>query len=221
MRLNPETKHFVSRVAAITIAWLLIFWFLFFYDAMLLHGDMSLGPSAIYSMPLFFIFYTFLGSMGGLFGGISLVFVNDWVFRRKPFRYGLIVTAMTYLFAFPVITLLAGGAFFWIRDGGNAGPWEIFRTTIEEFKAGLHSGSVTAGEIGSIKRDIVYSGDVLNTTARIQEQCNQYQVNFLTSRETFDLFGDQQGFEPVPLGEIVLRGKQEIINLNTIRWENN
>ncbi|WP_296317914.1 adenylate/guanylate cyclase domain-containing protein, partial [Winogradskyella sp. UBA3174] len=43
-----------------------------------------------------------------------------------------------------------------------------------EFKAGIHYGSVMAGEVGVIKKDIIYSGDVLNTAARIQEQCNQY-----------------------------------------------
>ncbi|MEJ2005405.1 MAG: adenylate/guanylate cyclase domain-containing protein, partial [Cyclobacteriaceae bacterium] len=38
---------------------------------------------------------------------------------------------------------------------------------IPEFKAGLHVGAAVVGEIGVIKRDIAYSGDVLNTTARI------------------------------------------------------
>ena len=37
-----------------------------------------------------------------------------------------------------------------------------------EFKAGAHLGDVIAGEIGIIKRDITYSGDVLNTTVSIQ-----------------------------------------------------
>ena len=34
-----------------------------------------------------------------------------------------------------------------------------------EFKAGLHYGYVMTGEIGVVKRDITFSGDVLNTTA--------------------------------------------------------
>jgi len=86
-----------------------------------------------------------------------------------------------------------------------------------EFKAGLHYGLVMAGEIGVIKKDIIYSGDVLNTTARIQEQCNQYSVNILISRETFDLLSDTDGYKLIPLGSIELRGKERKIDLNTIR----
>lgn len=87
---------------------------------------------------------------------------------------------------------------------------------IPEFKAGLHCGEVMAGEIGSIKKDIVYSGDVLNTTARIQELCNQYNVDFLLSKKAFDLMEDNDQFDLISLGSIELRGKESEINLNTI-----
>lgn len=86
-----------------------------------------------------------------------------------------------------------------------------------EFKAGVHFGSVTAGEIGQIKKEIIYSGDVLNTTARIQEQCNHYGVNFLISKETFDLVHNTDNFELVPLGKIDLRGKEEKVHINTVK----
>ena len=77
---------------------------------------------------------------------------------------------------------------------------------------------VTAGEIGSIKKDIVYSGDVLNTASRIQEQCNQYNVNFLLSKITFDLIPNRKSYDSHTLGEISLRGKNEIINLISLRF---
>lgn len=85
-----------------------------------------------------------------------------------------------------------------------------------EFKAGLHCGTVMAGEIGSIKKDIVYSGDVLNTTARIQSLCNQNKVDILLSRKAYDLIehNDQFGFNS--LGNIELRGKEKEINLISI-----
>jgi adenylate cyclase len=87
---------------------------------------------------------------------------------------------------------------------------------IPELKAGLHHGPVMAGEVGVIKKDIIYSGDVLNTTARIQEQCNHYSVDILLSKETFDLISDTDGFKLMPLGNIELRGKKTKIELNTI-----
>lgn len=87
---------------------------------------------------------------------------------------------------------------------------------IPEFKAGLHYGLVMAGEIGVIKRDIIYSGDVLNTTARIQEQCNEYKVDILISKETFDILSDTDGYKLMPLGSIELRGKERKVDLNTV-----
>jgi len=85
-----------------------------------------------------------------------------------------------------------------------------------EFKAGLHYGLVMAGEIGVIKKDIIYSGDVLNTTARIQGKCNEYSVDILISKETFSLLSDTEGYKLIPLGSIELRGKKRKIEINTI-----
>lgn len=95
----------------------------------------------------------------------------------------------------------------------------IYRKKYEvtpELNAGLHYGSVMAGEVGVIKKDIIYSGDVLNTTARIQEQCNLYSVNILISKETYDLISNTEGYNLIPLGSIELRGKKRKIDLNTI-----
>ncbi len=88
---------------------------------------------------------------------------------------------------------------------------------VPELKAGIHYGLVMAGEIGVIKKDIIYSGDVLNTTARIQEQCNPYNVDILISKETFELLLGTEAFELLPLGSIELRGKENKIDLNTVK----
>ena len=87
------------------------------------------------------------------------------------------------------------------------------------FKAGLHLGKVTVGEIGSIKRDIVYSGDVLNTTSRIQEQCKHYEVDFLVSTDTLDALKTNVPYKAIPLGNIALRGKKNSVELNTLEFE--
>ena len=84
-----------------------------------------------------------------------------------------------------------------------------------ELKAGLHHGKVMAGEIGVIKRDIIYSGDVLNTAARIQEQCNKYRVNLLISEETLALL-DTSSLDVRPMGSFDLRGKRQTLELYTI-----
>ena len=85
-----------------------------------------------------------------------------------------------------------------------------------EFKAGIHYGEVMAGEVGVIKKDIIYSGDVLNTTARIQEQCKHYRVDLLISKTTFDLLQPEVAYKLDHLGKIELRGKQAKVEIGTI-----
>ncbi|MEM6686548.1 MAG: adenylate/guanylate cyclase domain-containing protein, partial [Bacteroidota bacterium] len=52
---------------------------------------------------------------------------------------------------------------------------------VPEFKAGIHGGALMVTEVGSIKKEIAYHGDVINTTARIQSQCNVYKSSVLIS----------------------------------------
>jgi len=84
------------------------------------------------------------------------------------------------------------------------------------FKAAIHCGNVTVGEIGKIKKDIVFTGDVLNTTARIQELCNEYKVDMLVSQEVMELLTDTKEFLIKPVGYIELRGKQTPVSIFTI-----
>ena len=86
-----------------------------------------------------------------------------------------------------------------------------------EFKAGLHYGNVMAGEIGVIKREIAYSGDVLNTTARIQSKCNELGVNILISKPLMDFLNPlQTPGHPTEVGDISLKGKQKSVSLYTL-----
>jgi len=85
---------------------------------------------------------------------------------------------------------------------------------VPTFKAGFHFGQVMAGEIGIIKRDITYSGDVLNTAARIQSKCNDLGVDHLISGPLWDKISSEfpKGGEQVS-DQIELRGRQERIDL--------
>ncbi len=87
---------------------------------------------------------------------------------------------------------------------------------VPEFKAGLHSGRVTIGEIGVIKKDIVFSGDVLNTAHRIQAICNRYGVRILISKLLLDKLNlPPSDFNPLRVGIIELKGKQQKLELYT------
>lgn len=84
------------------------------------------------------------------------------------------------------------------------------------FKAGMHIGTVTAVEIGEIKRDIAYHGDTLNTAARIQSLCNQYQTRLLVSGYFFDRSGIEGHFPTREIATIVLKGKSVPIRILSI-----
>jgi adenylate cyclase len=84
------------------------------------------------------------------------------------------------------------------------------------FKAGFHFGRVTTGEIGVIKKDIIFTGDVLNTTARIQGLCNDYNVDILISDQLRNKMDIESEFNIQSQGIHELRGRNETIKLFTI-----
>ncbi len=84
------------------------------------------------------------------------------------------------------------------------------------FKAGIHFGKVTTGEIGVIKKEIFFTGDVLNATARIQGLCNSYDVDLLISADLINNLQLGSEFQVTSMGATELRGKKESIELYTI-----
>ena len=89
---------------------------------------------------------------------------------------------------------------------------------VPRFKAGYHIGEVTTGEIGTIKRTIIYSGDILNTAARLEAECNTYDERALLSGELYKELKGDKDFKFKRLGELLLRGKQIPIDLYTIEF---
>ena len=100
---------------------------------------------------------------------------------------------------------------------GKAGYYRERYAVVPQFKAGVNVGPVTAAEIGVLKRDIAYFSDVLNTAARIQSKCNEYDKRLLISGTL------KKMLDPVPnrpamqrLGEIALKGKETLVELYSV-----
>ena len=96
---------------------------------------------------------------------------------------------------------------------------DYFRRTYgvtPEFRAGLHAGSVTIGEIGVIKKDIAISGEAMNTAARIRSACNELNQKFVVSKEYFDT-GILKSWQGESLGEVFLKGMDESIELYALK----
>jgi len=82
-----------------------------------------------------------------------------------------------------------------------------------EFKAALHAGSVSVTWIGSIKKEIVYHGDVINTTARIQDECNKLNQKFLISEYMLQNIELPAYLHSEFLGELQLKGKEKKVRI--------
>lgn len=85
-----------------------------------------------------------------------------------------------------------------------------------EFKAGLHFGKVVSAQIGDLKREIVYNGDVLNTTSRIQNECNKYQRNCLVSGTLMNRLKQINDFQWERIDSVTLRGKETEVELFSV-----
>jgi adenylate cyclase len=87
---------------------------------------------------------------------------------------------------------------------------------VPSFKAGIHCGRVIGGEVGIMKRDITYSGDVLNTTSRILNKCGEFEAEVIVSSELLSEIQLLKNYVAKPLGEIKLKGKAREVSLNAL-----
>lgn len=85
-----------------------------------------------------------------------------------------------------------------------------------EFKAGLHFGKVISAQIGDLKRDIVYNGDVMNTASRIQNECNKYKRDCLVSGILMNRLRQKNGFLWERMDAVTLRGKETEVELFSV-----
>jgi adenylate cyclase len=85
-----------------------------------------------------------------------------------------------------------------------------------EFKAGLHGGPVIVTWVGEMKKEIVCLGDVLNTTARIQEDCKRLAKDFLISEDLLNCIDDLGSIKVTFVEESVLRGKEKSLKLYSL-----
>jgi len=88
-----------------------------------------------------------------------------------------------------------------------------------EFKAGMHGGKVIVTWVGEIKKEIVYIGDVLNTTSRIQEDCKRLNKEFLISEDILNKIENINSYEASFVEETVPRGKEKTVKLFSIEMK--
>ena len=84
------------------------------------------------------------------------------------------------------------------------------------FKAGVNMGKVMVAEVGQTKKEIAYHGDTINTAARIQGKCNEYNSELLISKTLSEALSDEGSYKKKLVGDISLRGKENRVALYVV-----
>jgi adenylate cyclase len=80
---------------------------------------------------------------------------------------------------------------------------------VPRFRAALHLGSVVSGELGSVKREIAYLGEAMNTTARLIDVCRAERRSTVASDALVRRVELPPTVAAASLGPLTLRGMQE------------
>jgi adenylate cyclase len=94
-----------------------------------------------------------------------------------------------------------------------SGQFEREFGAMPRIRGSLHFGPVIVGEIGDIKRAIVFNGDVMNTAARLEELSRNVDGGFLASRAAMERFSSAPPFAVRNLGRLAIRGRADGIDV--------
>lgn len=96
---------------------------------------------------------------------------------------------------------------------------EIFKQgydIIPEYKVGIHTGKVTVGQVGITKKDLLISGNTINTASRIRSACTDLNQKFLVSKEFTELL-NMKDRHSESMGLVDLKGKNEDLELFALK----
>lgn len=150
-------------------------------------------------------YYAVISSAIADTNGVILQYVGDEIVITWTLDSGVRDQDCLHCF-FHMKDALSGESAAFMRDFGR----------VPGFKAGLHSGAVTTGEVGTLRKEIIFTGDVLNTTARIQGLCNDVGVDLLVSGALLAHMGPLPGYTVREIGARELKGKNQKVDLFTV-----
>jgi len=98
----------------------------------------------------------------------------------------------------------------------NTGVFNQNYDIVPEYKAGMHTGKVIVGQVGIAKKELVMSGDTINTASRIRSACNDLNQKFLVSKDFVDILQLPE-WQVESMGIVDLKGKNENIELFALK----
>lgn len=88
--------------------------------------------------------------------------------------------------------------------------------SLPKFKAGIHCGKLMIAEVGTIKKELAFHGDVINTASRIQGLCNTFNSELLVSKHLLERSFITLKYAADFLGDLELRGKEKALKVYAI-----
>jgi adenylate cyclase len=89
--------------------------------------------------------------------------------------------------------------------------------TVPHLRAALHAGPVITGEVGGSRRAIVYHGDVMNTTSRIEQATRDLERKYLVSSDALERLDGADAYTLEDLGLQRLRGRAAAIRVYAVK----
>ncbi|MGQ0510532.1 MAG: adenylate/guanylate cyclase domain-containing protein [Betaproteobacteria bacterium] len=88
--------------------------------------------------------------------------------------------------------------------------------TVPKLRAALHAGEVVTGEAGGPRRAIVFHGDVMNATSRIENLTRELGHPFLVSEDALARMEGREAYALEDLGMQALRGKDSGVRVYAV-----
>lgn len=88
--------------------------------------------------------------------------------------------------------------------------------TVPKLRAALHAGEVVTGEAGGPRRAIVFHGDVMNATSRIENLTRELGHPYLVSENALKRMDGREAYGFEDLGPQALRGKDAAIRVYAV-----
>lgn len=129
-------------------------------------------------------------------GGEIYQYAGDEVVITWPLATGVRDARCVRCF-FAIRHAIARRATGYVRDFG----------AVPRIHAGLHGGTVTAGELGDVRQQIVFVGDILNTAARLEEQAKRTGLDLVISGTLLAQLALPADIRAERVGQLALRGK--------------
>jgi adenylate cyclase len=110
------------------------------------------------------------------------------------------------------------GCYFAIESAlaDRAGEFAREFGAMPRLRGALHAGEVITGEVGGSRRAIVFHGDVMNTTSRIENATRELGRPFLVSEEALRRLEGAEAYAMTDLGPQRLRGREGLLRLYAV-----